>query len=513
MPKYALKITGATVNRSLLLIAGLLCLQPTLWAQGDQAAKAEQERLATLQKELHSLKNLQAAKLGALEKAEAARWDARYRQASQNREWEEDIRRLEEKYGRTAQALARQEEELMRAQNELREREAEWAGTNGNWEGLITMAKQGVDEASRESESDFPVDLAIRTQMLSQAGELLEQENPSLMRGLEAYFGAYHNRYLLTQTQSLDERASLYEDGVEAPSWRLRLGTVWLGETAKDGNHTQLILRTGSLQGQVFAWRENLGKDIMDKTGSTIREALEGRTEISPPLDVLQNKSLGAVLSRGQAPGVLEGIAAWFRSGGVVMFPIGLVALFAAFLSAGRFLAFARRGTHPEKFMRGLRLLLDQGKFSEARQYCLQSNTSLGDTLGAVLGRTGQDRESAEKTAQEAMLREVPTLEKWMPLIATLAAVAPLMGLLGTVSGMITLFQVITSAGTNDPRILAGGISEALVTTQAGLVIAIPVLLAHGVLSNRLDNINSSLNVHTMEVLNRLWPASEGARS
>ncbi len=501
------------MNRLHLLLTGLLCLPISAFAQADKAAKAEQDRIIRLQTELRSLKTMQAEKRDALEKAEAARWDARYRQASQNREWEENVRRLEEKYGRLANGLARQEEELIRAQNVKREREAEWEGTKVNWEGLITLVKQGVDEAARELEGDFPVELAVRTQKLSQAGELLEKENSSVMQALELYYGAYQNRYLLTRSQNLEERAALYENGEEAPSWRLRLGTVWLGESQKDGSRSQLLLRTGSLQGQVFAWRENLGKEVMDKTRSTIRDAVEGRSEVNPPLDVLQNKSLGAVLAGGQTPGAFAAMTGWFRSGGVVMFPIMLVALFAAFLSAGRFVVFARRGTPPESFMKGLRPLLDEGKFAEARQYCLKSKTSLGDTLGAVLGRAGQEREAGEKTAQEAMLREVPYLEKWMPLIATLAAVAPLMGLLGTVSGMITLFQVITSAGTNDPKILAGGISEALVTTQAGLVIAIPVLLVHGVLSNRLDNINSSLNVHTLEVLNRLWPTGEGARS
>ncbi len=496
-----------------LLWVGLLCLPVWINAQGEQAAKAEQERVLRLQKELRSLKTLRSEKANALEKAEAARWDARYRQASQNREWEEDIRRLEEQYGRQANALARQEEELIRAQNAKREREAEWEGLQGNWQGLITLMKQGIDEAARELEGDFPVELAIRSQKLSRAGELLDAENPAVVEALEAYYGAYHNRYLLTGSQALEERAALFEGGDEAPAWRLRLGTVWLGEMGKDGERAQLLMRTGALQGQVFVWRENLGAEVMDKTRVTIRQAVEGDGEVSPPLDVLQNKSLGAALSRGQAPGAWAAMAAWFRSGGVVMYPIIMVALFAAFLSAGRFWVFARRGTRPQTFMNGLRPLLDQGKFAEARQYCQNSQTSLGDTLGAVLGRAGQDREAAEKTAQEAMLREVPALEKWMPLIATLAAVAPLMGLLGTVSGMITLFQVITTAGTNDPKILAGGISEALVTTQAGLVIAIPVLLVHGVLSNRLDNINSALNVHTLEVLNRLWPAGEGARS
>jgi biopolymer transport protein ExbB len=71
---------------------------------------------------------------------------------------------------------------------------------------------------------------------------------------------------------------------------------------------------------------------------------------------------------------------------------------------------------------------------------------------------------------------------------------------------MITLFKVITDVGTNDPRILAGGISVALVTTQTGLVIAIPILLIHGYLSDKLDRIQTTISAGSMEVLNKIWP-------
>jgi biopolymer transport protein ExbB len=73
---------------------------------------------------------------------------------------------------------------------------------------------------------------------------------------------------------------------------------------------------------------------------------------------------------------------------------------------------------------------------------------------------------------------------------------------------MITLFKIITEAGTNDARILAGGISEALVTTQTGLIIAIPILLIHGYLAERMDEINSSLYAESLTLLNRMWPDS-----
>ena len=94
---------------------------------------------------------------------------------------------------------------------------------------------------------------------------------------------------------------------------------------------------------------------------------------------------------------------------------------------------------------------------------------------------------SLSKPLQEAILKELPRLERFLSTISVLAAVAPLLGLLGTVSGMINTFQAITIHGTGDPRMLSGGISEALITTQLGLLVAVPVLILHHFLERRVD--------------------------
>ena len=97
-------------------------------------------------------------------------------------------------------------------------------------------------------------------------------------------------------------------------------------------------------------------------------------------------------------------------------------------------------------------------------------------------------REDMENALQEAILREIPSLERFLSTLAMLAAIAPLLGLLGTVTGMIDTFHVITQHGTGDPRMMSGGISEALVTTMLGLTVAIPIMLAHTLLNRSVDN-------------------------
>ena len=113
----------------------------------------------------------------------------------------------------------------------------------------------------------------------------------------------------------------------------------------------------------------------------------------------------------------------------------------------------------------------------------------LSNPLGRVMQVYAEHKEADVETLElkldEAILREVPSLESGNTLIKTLGAVAPLLGLLGTVTGMIRTFQAITLFGTGDPKLMAGGISTALVTTVLGLVAAIPLLLLHSVVAGR----------------------------
>jgi biopolymer transport protein ExbB len=171
-----------------------------------------------------------------------------------------------------------------------------------------------------------------------------------------------------------------------------------------------------------------------------------------------------------------------------------------------RLIYFARKNTNARAFTNRFLKLAEEGKWQEARELCAQSGSSLARTLGALAANANHSRESAEKAVREAMLREVPALEKRLPLIAAMGAAAPLLGLLGTVSGLVTLFKVLNQLGANDPKVLAGGISEALINTETGLAIAIPVLLIHGFLNEKLDTMNAALSSASLEALNKVWP-------
>jgi biopolymer transport protein ExbB len=113
------------------------------------------------------------------------------------------------------------------------------------------------------------------------------------------------------------------------------------------------------------------------------------------------------------------------------------------------------------------------------------TDNPLGRVLAAYESNKGADTETIELKLSEAALKEMPGLTKGLLLIKVISVVAPLMGLLGTVTGMIKTFQVITLYGAGDPKMMAGGISQALMTTVLGLVVAIPMVLLHTIVSGQ----------------------------
>lgn len=135
-----------------------------------------------------------------------------------------------------------------------------------------------------------------------------------------------------------------------------------------------------------------------------------------------------------------------------------------------------------------------------------QTTPNLKNPLGRILSvcREGiQDIDTLSLKLDEAILREIPKIERGLVTLAVLAAVAPMLGLLGTVSGMIETFQSITLFGTGDPKLMSGGISQALVTTELGLAVAIPLLLIHSAISSKSNRLVQILDEESAAIVAR----------
>jgi biopolymer transport protein ExbB len=147
---------------------------------------------------------------------------------------------------------------------------------------------------------------------------------------------------------------------------------------------------------------------------------------------------------------------------------------------------------------------LKRGELDAAKLRTLRQSSPLGRILAAGLGNAYHGREVMKESIQEAASHVVHDLERYLNTLGTIAAVAPLLGLLGTVVGMIEVFAEIMAQGTGNASALAGGISQALITTAAGLTVAIPALVMHRYFVGRIDGIVIELEQETIKLVDAL---------
>lgn len=145
---------------------------------------------------------------------------------------------------------------------------------------------------------------------------------------------------------------------------------------------------------------------------------------------------------------------------------------------------------------------LQKGDVASAIEVCSRAKSAAGRVLKATLTHIDAPRDHLDDVISESILHEQPFLDRFGSTILVLAAVAPLLGLLGTVTGMISTFDVITEYGTGNPKLLSGGISEALITTELGLLVAIPALLFGNLLSGWATGIKDAMDKSALRVTN-----------
>jgi len=134
----------------------------------------------------------------------------------------------------------------------------------------------------------------------------------------------------------------------------------------------------------------------------------------------------------------------------------------------------------------------------------LSRSSSLGEILAAALANRHRDPDFVKERVQDTGRHVVHEMERFLTTLGTIAAISPLLGLLGTVVGMIKVFAAITTHGVGNPTVLAGGISEALITTAAGLTVAIPSLIAFRYLRSRIDSLVVQMEKEAVKLVDRI---------
>ena len=211
-----------------------------------------------------------------------------------------------------------------------------------------------------------------------------------------------------------------------------------------------------------------------------IRRYMHGESD-DVPIDI----SRGAALYQ-----LTHELSLWEQipKGGPIVWPILAILAVGVAIVIERIVFLLRRRLDADGLTSRIESLAAEQGWEQCRQRCrAYTDKPVARVVAAGLACCHMEREAMENALQEAILKEVPPMERFLSTLGMLAAIAPLLGLLGTVTGMIDTFHVITQHGTGDPRMMSGGISEALVTTMLGLAVAIPIMLAHTLLNRAVD--------------------------
>ncbi|MBN2033060.1 MAG: MotA/TolQ/ExbB proton channel family protein [Deltaproteobacteria bacterium] len=187
--------------------------------------------------------------------------------------------------------------------------------------------------------------------------------------------------------------------------------------------------------------------------------------------------------------------------GGIFIYPIIFCSIVALAVFLERLWVLRRKSVLPPEFIRNVEDLIRKQKIADALFLCQGDPSSIAKVFFAGLKNAGRGMWLVKEAIEERGGREAAILEKHTGILSTIANLAPLLGLLGTVSGMIKTFNVISVQGVGNPAPLAGGIAEALITTAAGLTVAIPTLLCHRIVRDKAGSLIFEMEENSIRII------------
>ncbi len=202
-----------------------------------------------------------------------------------------------------------------------------------------------------------------------------------------------------------------------------------------------------------------------------------------------------------------EQMAQLWRDGGWMMWPLGTFALIGLIVIVWKLIHLTSKSSQMKKFLTEADTLIGQGKIDSVLTLARNSNAPAARVLAAGLERRDEGTERVMKAIENVGVIEMANLESGLVWLATVSNVAPMLGFLGTVIGMIEAFQAIELAGEVEATLVAGGIKVALITTAAGLTIAIPVSIAHNYFISRIDRLVLDMEEAAQKMVDALHAA------
>jgi biopolymer transport protein ExbB len=454
--------------------------------------------------ELEALKASVAAARDSLQNEIADRWRQKQRSVEQREADKEELDRQRDGQEQAFAELSRVKEECLAAQRSIEDEAKEAARKQEEWQFVAVTLTDFLTKDADAVLEQFPLDREERRGDL----EVLRRNfrtDKDPTKALAAFL-AYQRAYLRRGMHcSLERRTVLPDQGDPQLLTIARFGSVF-GYGSSEKGALYFIRQTGLLGAQRYSIVPLGESSLQTALPQSFARWARAQAIQGPVITDIMHNDQSLLLISGKKVSTFSRFAKWFRDGGPVMIPLFLVALWALVIFFAKLVQFGAKGRNNRGLYECMLPLLSAHDMDKARQTVANRKGFSSRVALACLHNVSLGRESAEKAVRALVTQEVPVLNKHINTLAVLATAAPLLGLLGTVTGMINLFAVLTQYGNSDPKLVAGGISEALVTTQTGMIIAIPIVLMHNYLRNKKDGIQAEAEKLAIGMLNQLWP-------
>ena len=473
-------------------------------AFGVSASKKEEKEFKDKQGRLELLKADVEAARDSFETESARRYALKQKGVEQRETDKQEFDQLREAQERAANDLARIKEEcLSREQMVADERKAaetvkeEWSYVKTALGDVFKKEADAVLEA-------FPVDRETRRETLeSVRSDYASKLDPS--RGWDEFVTYARDDIHKGLGFGIVTGDVLPDQSAPVKLTMARFGNVFALGIDQAGQ-AYLMHQTGHLGADKYAV-EKVGSPAYSTYIST---AFHGWMRSGGPSGLIKTELLQNDQSRLLVSGKKQ--SAWvvfyssLKAGGLIMVPLLFLPLWVLYLTIRKGLQLMVRRRSYHQCHKAAMSLIDKEDYDGALRYVKGKKGVMARVLEICIDRKEHGRHVSERAVREQIMLEFPVLSRGINTIAVIAGAAPLMGLLGTISGMITLFAAVTHYGTGDPKFLAGGISEALITAKTGLAIAIPTLFIHDLIRNGKDRLLSELEQLSISAMNHIWP-------
>lgn len=471
---------------------------------------------------------VQLQKLKAeLEKIREGRFQDKRNAIETQQAFQENWNDLKRDVDRLSNQKTRKEESFLRIKAQKSEKKTVVEQQEARYKGFWAQLKDKNRELDEKLGTFFPYQTELDRKDLAANTESLSKSNlGALLMSFDRYINIYQ-KWLYESEKTSISRGKLPVKGLadiveanaqeilnsqEASGARIvagqfiTIGGVLRAFVSTESKDVAILVKTGRMDKDAYTWVESLKPETRTHFQSAMAAAnLDQGSFLLFPMDVILKNATSDGFISNERVSFSDALHKEIEEGGWVMYPIMFVALFGLIIILERAFHFLRKDQAAASLVKKVILYIEQGKISQAQKLVEKSNKSVSKVLHAILSHSNKERQTAEEKAYEVMLDENPRIEARISTINILAAAAPLVGLLGTVSGMVTLFGVITVHGTSDPKLMAGGISEALIATKWGLGVAVPLLIIYNLMDLWAARIISNMEKYGAQVMNALY--------